>query len=130
MSFLDRIRNNDKQEVELNPSEAVSTETRSGPGHRQQDGDDDEVELSDDSTGSEDSGGTFLPGTGPDTSSSESTATSSSSTTGTARPDEEKLDEIMEQNERIIELLEQIAGANSSSRSSSSDSASNSKELW
>jgi len=125
MSFLDRIRNKDKQEVELNPSKAVSTETRTGPGDRQ-DRDDDEVELSDDSTGSADSGGSFLPGTGPDTSS----GSDRSSTRGSSQPDEERLDEIMEQNERIIELLEQIAGTTSSSRSPSRDSSTSSEELW
>ncbi|MDY6771340.1 MAG: hypothetical protein SV186_05315 [Candidatus Nanohaloarchaea archaeon] len=113
MSFLDRIRNNDDQEVELNPSNVHD-------GGMAREPESDEVELQDDSEQDSSTGKGFLPGMGDQ-------SRGSTASTGNSRSAEksDRLEKIMEQNERIIELLEEIAGTNERS-----NPGNDSEELW
>ncbi len=107
MGFMDKLGDDDDQEeVELKPS-SVDTSPDRAPTRRRKSG---EVELEDSSSDEDDdAGGGLLPGMS--SSATESAGSSSSRSTGSnARSREDRLEKVIEQNKKIIGLLEEISG--------------------
>ncbi|MCJ7450542.1 MAG: hypothetical protein MUP58_02270 [Candidatus Nanohaloarchaeota archaeon QJJ-9] len=128
MSFLEKIMNREEEEeVKLDPSNQ-KTSHRSSSKSRDIDTGSGEVKLSEDnSEDKEDNAGGFLPGMSSQEDSTSSSRTDSAGTTlGTSSNNVEeggeKLDRIIKQNERIIELLEKIGDFKGKDP--------NSEELW
>jgi hypothetical protein len=128
--FIDKLTDSDsKEEVELNPDNIKRQRTDKIKERR-----DGEVELqasqsetaSTDSAGSESSSGSsggMLPGMGSGGSGSSTTTRPSRDSGGEER--EDRIETVIQQNERIIELLETISNSYQDT-----DTDSDSNELW
>lgn len=142
--FLDRVRNGDDdgEEVELSPAAGPAADTSDdqprGRLHEQvASNTDDEVELSDAGTPDEETADSgvdtgMLPGTGAESGSSGSSAPTQGPASTSA--DEASIERVIEQNERIISLLERIVdedtGSGRSTDNDDTDAGGTPQSLW